>query len=71
MISSQKCNSFINRTHEKTLRLCTENENLIFGKLLNHTNSVTAHVMNLLSLLTEVYKTMMAYLHQSWKIFLL
>ena len=71
MISSQKSNSFINRIHEKILRLCTENENLIFGKLFNHTKSVTAHIMNLLSLLTELYKTIMAYVHQSRKIFLL
>ena len=56
MFSSQRSNNLINKVHERSLRLITNDENSSFETLLQNMNDITVHQRNLQILMTEVYK---------------
>ena len=56
MFSSQRSNNLINKVHERSLRLITNDENSSFETLLQNINDITVHQRNLQILMTEVYK---------------
>ena len=56
MFSSRRSNNLINKVHERSLRLITNDENSSFETLLQNINDITVHQKNLQILMTEVYK---------------
>ena len=56
MFSSRRSNNLINKVHERSLRLITNDENSSFETLLQNINDMTVHQRNLQILMTEVYK---------------
>ena len=54
--SSRRSNNLINKVHERSLRLITNDENSSFETLLQNINDITVHQRNLQILMTEVYK---------------
>ena len=56
MFSSRRSNNLINKVHERSLRLITNNENSSFETLLQNINDITVHQRNLQILMTEFYK---------------
>ena len=56
MFSSRRSNDLINKVHERSLRLITNDENSSFETLLQNINDITVHQRNLQILMTEVYK---------------
>ena len=56
MFSSRRSNNLINKVHERSLRLITNDENSSFETLLQNINDITVHQRNLQILMTEVYK---------------
>ena len=56
MFSSWQSNNLINKVHERSLRLITNNENSSFETLLQNNKDITVHQRNLQILMTEVYK---------------
>ena len=56
MFSSRRSNNLINKVHERSLRLNTNDENSSFETLLQNINDITVHQRNLQILMTEVYK---------------
>ena len=60
MFSSRRSNNLINKVHERSLRLITNDENSSFETLLQNINDITVHQINLQILMTEVYKIIKA-----------
>ena len=56
MFSSRQSNNLINKVHERSLRLITNDENSSFETLLQNNKDITVHQRNLQILMTEVYK---------------
>ena len=56
MFSSRQSNNLINKVHERSLRLITNDENSSFKTLLQNINDITVHQRHLKILMTEVYK---------------
>ena len=56
MFSSRRSNNLINKVHEISLRLITNDENSSFETLLRNINDITVQQRNLQILLTEVCK---------------
>ena len=56
MFSSRRSNNLINKVHERSLRLNTNDENSNFETLLQNINDITVHQRNLQILMTEIYK---------------
>ena len=56
MFSSRTSNNLINKAHDRSLRLITNDENSSFETLLQNINDITVHQRNLQILMTEVYK---------------
>ena len=56
MFSLRRSNSLINKVHERSLRLITNDENRSFETLLQNINDITVHQRNLQILMAEVYK---------------
>ena len=56
MFSSRQSNNLINKVHERSLSLITNDENSSFETLLQNNKDITVHQRNLQILMTEVYK---------------
>ena len=56
MISSRKSDNLINKVHERSLRLITNDLNSSFETLLQNYKDITVHQRNLQILMIEVYK---------------
>ena len=55
MFSSRQSNNLINKVHERSLRLITNNQNSSFETLFQNNKDITFHQKNLQILMTEVY----------------
>ena len=56
MFSSRQSNNLINKVHERSLRLITNDENSSFETLLQKDEDITVHQTNLQVLMSQVYK---------------
>ena len=56
MFSSRQSNNLINKFHERSLMLVTNDENSSFETLLQNNKDITIHQRNLQIVKTEVYK---------------
>ena len=56
MFSSRRSNNLINKVHERSLRLITNDENSSFETLLQNINDITVHQRTLQILMAEVIK---------------
>ena len=56
MFSSRQSNNLINKFHERSLMLVTNDENSSFETLLQNNKDITIHQRNLQIVTTEVYK---------------
>ena len=61
MFSSRKSNNLINKIHERTLRIISNDNKSSFEQLLINDNDMTIHQRNLQVLMTEVYKIVNGY----------
>ena len=61
MFSSRKANNFINRIHERSIRIVSGNNESNFENLLEKNKEVTTHQRNLQLLMIEVYKIINGY----------
>ena len=57
MFSSRQSNNLINKVHERSLTLITNDQNNSFETLLQNDKDITVRQRNLQILMTEVYKT--------------
>ena len=57
MFSSRRSNNLINKVHERSLRLITNDENSSFETLLQNINDITVHQRTLQILMAEVIKS--------------
>ena len=55
MFSSRQSNNLINKVHERSLRLITNNQNSSFETLFQNNKDITFNQKNLQILMTEVY----------------
>ena len=56
MFCWRKSNNLINKIHERSLRIVTNDKNRNFEDLLKRNNQITVHLKNLQVLMTEVFK---------------
>ena len=56
MFSSRLSDNLINKVHERSLRLITNDENSSFETLLQKDEDITVHQTNLQVLMSQVYK---------------
>ena len=56
MFCSRKSNNLINKIHERSLRIVTNDKNSNFEDLLKSNNEITVHQRNLKVLMTEVFE---------------
>ena len=59
MFHNQKLNSYINRIHERALRIVYQDHNPTFDELLTKGGSFKIHERNLLKLIIEIFKSKM------------
>ena len=58
MFCSKTSNSLVNKTHKRALRVVHNNFHLSLEELLVQGNSVSIHIQNIRSLMTEVFKAL-------------
>ena len=58
MFCGKSGNGLVNKTHHRALRAVYQEFELNLPKLLNKDDSVTVHISNLRSLMTEIYKSL-------------